>query len=158
LNTNDISAQFGTSFSGNRLSAATRLEEPSQLFACLFRQQSTIATWGVVQLARCKDVENTPRSASGWVRGSIDDSLNARVDDGARAHCARLEGDVKGGFGEPVIAHRRRCCPQRLYFRVRRGIATLDRAIPTTSNFKTVSNDERADGNFTIALGDVSER
>ena len=53
-----------------------------------------------------QDLEARAYRAAFGVVASVHEARYARLNHGARAHAARLDGDVKSGAGQPVVAER----------------------------------------------------
>jgi hypothetical protein len=80
--------------------------------------------------------------------GAVDEARDTGLDDGTRAHAARLDGDVQRGIREAVVG--KTPCPlaKDEDFGVRRGVAIADGAIAGAGENLAVVDEQGADGNF----------
>src|SRR5258708_5454460 len=80
--------------------------------------------------------------------GAVDKTRHAGLDDGARAHAARLDGYVERRLGKAVIAKKAGRFAEDDDFGVSCGIIVADSAISGASDGLAVSDDDGTNRNF----------
>ena len=80
--------------------------------------------------------------------GAIDEARDTRLDDCARTHAARLDGDVERGISKTVVGQPAGGFAQNNNFGVGRGVAIADGAVPRASEDLAIMDKHCADGNF----------
>jgi hypothetical protein len=102
----------------------------------------------VVEARVGKNFEAGADSATFGIVGAVDEARDTGLDDGARAHAARLDGDIEHGIGEAVVSKTACALAKDENFGVRRGVAIADGAVAGTSEDLAVMDKHGADGNF----------
>jgi hypothetical protein len=87
----------------------------------------------VIEFGIGEDIETGAESAAFWVVSAIDEARDTCLDDGAGAHGAGLESDVKSGSRETVIAKKASGFADDDDFGVGGGIVVADGAIARES-------------------------
>lgn len=82
------------------------------------------------------------------VVGAIDETRDPRLDDSASAHAARLDGDVKRGVGEPVVAEKAGGFTDGNDFRMSGRVVVADAAVAGTGENLAVMDKDGANGDF----------
>ncbi len=82
------------------------------------------------------------------VLGAIDEPSNARVGDGAGAHCTGLDGHVEIAVEQAIVGDGLPSLAQCKYLRVRGGIVGVQRAIAAATHDASVVHDDGPDGDF----------
>lgn len=100
-----------------------------------------------------KDFKAGADGATLRIVGAVDQARDTRLDDGARAHAARLDGDVKRGAGETIVAEKAGGLAKRDDFGVGGGIIVANRAIARTDEDFTVVDEHGANGNLASGGG-----
>lgn len=95
-----------------------------------------------------EDFEAGADGAAFGIIGAVDKARDTGLDDGARTHAARLNGDVKRGVREAVVAKEAGGFAQRDDFGVGSGVAIANGAIASTGEDFAVVDDHGADGDF----------
>jgi hypothetical protein len=80
--------------------------------------------------------------------GTVNEARDAGLDDGAGAHAARLDGDVKDRIGEAMVAEKTSGFAKYNHFRVGRGVIVTDGAIAGTDQNLMVVDEHGANGDF----------
>jgi len=94
--------------------------------------------------------------ASFGVVGSVNESSSARLNHGAAAHGARLDGDVKGCAEQPVISNYFCSGAQSDDFSVRGRVAIGNRPITRARDDAIVERENCSNGNFASLCGIAS--
>ncbi len=95
-----------------------------------------------------KDCKTGANGTSFGVVGAIDETRHTGLDDGARAHAARLDGYVERRIGKAVIAKKAGRFAEDDDFGVSCGIIVADSAISGASDGLAVSDDDGTNRNF----------
>jgi len=95
-----------------------------------------------------EDFEAGADGAAFGVVGSVDETRDTSLDDGACAHAAGLDGDVERGISEAVVGEKAGGFAKNNHFRVGRGVIVVDGAIASTSKNLIVVDEHGADGDF----------
>src|SRR5690349_21585026 len=107
--------------------SSTKLRSPFvekllQELGCLRRENTfhdfhpVIEKFGISYPELASDASKTD------VPGSEHEAPQASVNEGARAHSARLQGHIQGSVAQPVISCGTRSRPKRDHFRMRGGV------------------------------------
>ncbi len=80
-----------------------------------------------------------------WVEGTVIKPADAGERDGAGAHHARFERDIKVAIGKALGAERSACRTNRDHFSVRGRIVVGERAVTGTGDDAAVMHDNAAD-------------
>src|SRR6185437_9477794 len=99
----------------------------------------------VVDSRMLEDGEARVHRASLGIVGAVNEPRDARLQNRARTHRARLDCHVKSGPQQAMIPNRRSGGAQRNHFRMRRGIAIRDRAVGGARNDAFPEPDNAAD-------------
>jgi len=102
----------------------------------------------MIQLGVGEDLEAGPECAPFQIICAVDDPGYAGLNDGARTHGARLDGDVKSGAGETIVADDLRHFADNHDFGVRGGVITANRAIARPGDDGACMDHYGPDGNF----------
>jgi hypothetical protein len=95
-----------------------------------------------------EDLEAGADGTALGIFGTVNEARDAGLDDGAGAHAARLDGDVKGRIGEAVVAEKTSGFAKDDDFGVGGGNAVADGAIAGTGQNLAVVDDHSADRDF----------
>ncbi len=95
-----------------------------------------------------EDFKARADGAAFGIIGAVDETRDTRLDDGARAHATGLDGDVKRGVGETVVAKNTCSFAKNNDFGVSGGVAIADGAVARTGENFAVMDEHGADGYF----------
>jgi len=95
-----------------------------------------------------EDFEAGADGAAFGVVGAVDEAGDAGLNDGAGAHAAGLDGDVKGGVGEAVVAEEASGLAEDDDFGVGGGVTIAGGAVAGTGEDLAVVDKDSADGDF----------
>ncbi len=95
-----------------------------------------------------EDLEASTNRAALGVVGAIDQARDARLNDGAGTHAARLDGDIEGGACEAVIAETAGGFAKDDDFGVGRGVIIADGAVAGPCQELAVMHEDGADRDF----------
>ena len=95
-----------------------------------------------------EDFETGADGTALGIVGAVDEARDTRLDDGASAHAARLDGDVERRIGEAIIGEKASGFAKCDDFGVSGGVAIADGAIASTSENLAVMDEHGADGDF----------
>ncbi len=95
-----------------------------------------------------EDFEAGADGAAFGIVGAEDKARDAGLDEGTRAHTARLNGDVEGGIRKAVVAKPAGRFSQTDDFSVGSGVAIAHGAIARTGKDLAVVDEQGADGDF----------
>ena len=90
------------------------------------------------------------------IGGAVHHPRHARVERGAAAHRARLDGGVERGAGQPIISPGLRGRAQREDLGMRGGVTESDGRVVSTADDLLPDDDDRADRN--LAGGEAAPR
>jgi hypothetical protein len=96
-----------------------------------------------------KDLETGADGATFGVVGTVDETWDTGLDDGAGAHAAGLDGDVERGISEAIVAEKAGGFAKGNHFRMGCGVIVADGAIASTSEDLAFVDEQGADGDFT---------
>ncbi len=104
----------------------------------------------VIQLRVVEDRQGgTTRTGFGVARAK-DDSLDARMDDGSRAHRTRLNCNIERAPAQAVVPEPSRCAAQGENLRVRRWITQMDWPVVGARDNFPISDEESPHRNFVL--------
>jgi hypothetical protein len=95
-----------------------------------------------------KDLETGADSATFGVVGTVDETWDTGLDDGAGAHAAGLDGDVERGISEAIVAEKAGGFAKGNHFRMGCGVIVADGAIAGTGQNLAVVDEHGANGDF----------
>ncbi len=95
-----------------------------------------------------KDCKTGADGATFGVVGAVDETRHAGLDDGARAHAARLNGDVERRIGKAVVAKKAGGFAENDDFGVSCRVVVADSAISCASDDFAILNDDGSNRNF----------
>ena len=104
-----------------------------------------------------EEIDDTAAGARLGVARTIDQATDARMHDGAGAHRAGLQRDVKVAVRKTVVAERAGRITQRCDLGVCRGIISSDRSVAAAANDYTVAHDDGAYGHLAAILSESRE-
>ena len=109
----------------------------------------------MIQFGRSQKFEAGVERAAFWIIGAVNDATNTRLNDGAGTHGARLEGDVKSGVREAVVAEKMRAFANHHNFGVGGGVVVADGAVAGAREDGGIVNKDRANGNLSRVRGSL---
>ncbi len=95
-----------------------------------------------------EDFEAGANGAAFGIVGAVDEARDTGLDDGARTHAARLDGNKEGCISKAVVPKKAGGFAQGDDFGVGGGVAIADGAIASTGEDFAVVDDHGADGDF----------
>lgn len=112
----------------------------------------------MVQALDRKEINDAAMHPGFQVAGTIDQTGNARLQDGAATHRARLESHEQFAAGQTIVAQIARGVAQGGYLGVRCWIVVADRRIEATADDHAIPHDQRTHRHFAEALGSPRQR
>jgi len=95
-----------------------------------------------------EDFETGADGAAFGIVGAVDEARDTRLDDGARAHAAGLNGDVQRGVGEAVVGESAGGFAQNHNFGMGGGVTIADSAVARAGENFAVVHEHGADRDF----------
>ncbi len=95
-----------------------------------------------------EDIETGADGAAFGIIGAVDQTWDTRLDDGACAHATGLDGDVKRGVGEAVVAKNTCSFAKDNNFGVGRRVVVANRAVAGTGENLAVMDKHGTDWDF----------
>jgi len=95
-----------------------------------------------------EDFETGAKSAALGIVSAIDHAQNAGLDDGAGAHAAGLDGDVKSGAGEAIVAEKAGGFAKGDDFGMGGGVIVANGTVVRTRQNLAITDEHSADGDF----------
>src|SRR5215813_2024795 len=132
---------------------AARAEEALQQLARFRFAHAAAHREAMVEPRVLGEVEHAAERAALRIGAAEDDALQARLDDGADAHGARLDGHEQLGVNQPIVAHGRTRRAQGDDFGVCARVAARDRLVAPAPDDLARPHDHRPHGYLAGAFG-----
>ena len=139
----------GLAFAGRRL--APRAEEVGQHLAAGLGQHPTLHQHPVVEKILLEKAPATLGHAGTRLAGTIDQALDATVDDEAGAHAAGFERHIEGRARQPVVGQPRGGVANRLHLGMGTGIVSTDGPIEAAAYDLAVEHYHGADRHLALS-------
>lgn len=133
------------------------IEEPLQQLQAFGPKDAFNDFHAMIQNLRIRQTELAAYTAEAEISGAEDQALNARRNKGARAHDARLDGDVKSRVFEPIISGLTRGLAQREYFGMRGGIMIRNGRVVSAADHAITGHDQRPYRHLTLGRGSTGQ-